>query len=97
MKTTPAFKLKATATSRPKVPTASSAPRATTLPTALAEFDRLPDAANVRLPIVMGVTGASAPTVWRWSKEGRLPSPRKLGPGITCWNVGQLRAALARA
>lgn len=79
------------------MPAALTAQRTTTLPAALAEFDNLPDAANVRLPIVQGVTGASAPTVWRWSKSGRLPAPKKLGPGVTVWNVGQLRLALARA
>ena len=37
----------------------------------------------------------SAVTNWRWSKDGRLPKPRKLGANTTRWNVGQFRAALA--
>jgi predicted DNA-binding transcriptional regulator AlpA len=79
------------------LPTALSKVHATTLPAALVEFDRLPNGAWVRLPIVMAIFGISAPTAWRWSKANRLPAPKKLGPGVTVWNVGQLRATLARA
>jgi predicted DNA-binding transcriptional regulator AlpA len=71
-------------------------PLAAVLPTALSQFDSLPDAAHVRLPIVAGLNGISAPTVWRWVKTGRLPAPVKLGPNTTAWNVGALRAAIAK-
>ena len=57
---------------------------------ALEDFDRLPDAADVRLPVVAALHGISTVTVWRWSKDGRLPEPRRRG-GITAWNVGALR------
>ncbi|MBY0235031.1 MAG: AlpA family phage regulatory protein [Burkholderiaceae bacterium] len=63
------------------------------IPAALAQFDDLPDSANVRLPIVAALKGISAPTVWRWVKSGRIPAPRKLGPNTTAWNVGELRRA----
>ena len=53
-------------------------------------FDSLPDAANVRLPVVAALNGIAPITVWRWSKAGTLPAPLKLG-GATVWNVGALR------
>lgn len=57
---------------------------------ALEGFDKLPDAADVRLPVVAALHGISTVTVWRWSKNGRLPQPRRCG-GVTAWNVGELR------
>lgn len=47
------------------------------------------------LAVVEALHSCSAVTVWRGVKSGRIPSPRKLLPGITCWNVGELRAALS--
>lgn len=64
------------------------------LPNALTQFDILPDTANVRQPVVEALFACSASTVWRWSKKGILPAPRKLAPRVTVWNVGELRAAL---
>ena len=29
-------------------------------------------------------------TVWRWSKQGWIPKPRKLSPGCTRWNADEL-------
>lgn len=26
-------------------------------------------------------------TIWRWSKEGRLPSPVRIGPSVTRWRL----------
>jgi len=63
---------------------------------ALAGFDTAPDSANVRLPVVARLCGVSPVTVWRWSKSGRLPTPRRLSEGVTVWNVGDLRQALAK-
>lgn len=62
---------------------------------ALKNFDLLPDAANVRLPVVQRLLGCSSTTVWRMVKRGALPQPRKLSARITAWNVGDLRKALA--
>ncbi|MDE2368513.1 MAG: AlpA family phage regulatory protein [Burkholderiales bacterium] len=64
---------------------------------ALVQFDTLPDAAHVRLPIVCALYAISAPTAWRWVKAGRLPAPIKLGPNTTGWNVGALRRSFAPA
>ena len=67
----------------------------TSSPTALEEFDRLPDAAHVRLPVVQALYACSDETVRRRVHAGLIPKPRKLGPRITAWNVGDLRRALA--
>jgi hypothetical protein len=60
---------------------------------ALYQFDQLPDAAHVRITVVMSLYGCSRATVWRWLKKSILPEPVKRG-GITAWNVGMLRVAL---
>ncbi len=65
------------------------------LPEALRNFDQLPDTANVRQPVVQGLYACSAASIWRGVKDGRIPKPRKLSPRTTCWNVGELRQALA--
>jgi predicted DNA-binding transcriptional regulator AlpA len=67
------------------------------IPAALAQFESLPDSANVAQPVVQGLYGCSGPTVWRRVKDGTIPKPRKLSPGCTRWNVGELRRALAKA
>lgn len=73
------------------VTTSSSTPA---IPEALRNFDSLPDSANVRAPVVAGVFAVSVSTVWRLSKNGRLPAPRRLSEGVTAWNVGELRQVL---
>ena len=66
-------------------------------PKSLAGFDSLPDAAFVRLPTVSALRGCSNATTWRHVQQGLIPAPRKIGPRITAWNVGELRACLAAA
>lgn len=61
---------------------------------ALAEFDRLPDAAYVRLPVVQALFACSDETIRRRVKAGTMPKGRKLGPRHTAWNVGELRQCL---
>ncbi|NBQ69366.1 MAG: transcriptional regulator [Nitrosomonadaceae bacterium] len=65
------------------------------IPEALKNFDQLPDSANVRQPVVQALYACSPASVWRGVNAGRIPKPRKLSPRTTCWNVGELRAALA--
>lgn len=60
----------------------------------LPQFDELPNSAHVTLEVVARLFGISTPTVWRWVKSGHLPAPVKLGPNVTRWNVGALRALL---
>lgn len=57
-------------------------------------FDKLPNAAHVRLPVVMALYACSAASVWRYLQDKRIPASRKFGPRVTAWNVGELRAAL---
>ena len=64
------------------------------IPIALKYFDDLPDSANVRQPVVQGLFGCSAATVWRGVKSGRIPAPVHLAGRVTAWNVGELRRAL---
>ena len=64
------------------------------IPSALRNFDALPDAAEVRIPVVAALYGCSIATVWRRVKSGDIPPPRKRG-GITSWPVGPLRKAQA--
>ncbi len=72
----------------------SSRPPRGGIPTAAEHFERLPDTAFVRQPTVQLLFGFSASTVWRRVKSGDLPAPKKLGPRVSAWNVGELRAAL---
>ncbi|MCY1530326.1 hypothetical protein D9M68_655080 [compost metagenome] len=74
---------------------ATNTPQSTTTP----DFDKLPDAAYVDVRAVANIHNISVSTAWRWSTEGLLPRPEKLGPATTRWNVGALRrhrAGLAR-
>lgn len=70
------------------------APVAVAIPDALRNFDALPDSAYVRLPVTSALFQISPATTWRWSKNGRIPAPRRLSEGVTAWNVGELRKAL---
>lgn len=74
----------------PQVPQQSAAP----IPDALRNFDTLPEAAHVRLPVVTALFACSPATVWRRTKSGTLPAPRKLSEGVTAWRVSELRQAL---
>lgn len=66
-----------------------------TFSASLSNFSELPDLAHVRLVTVQILYACSAASVWRGVKAGRIPKPRKLSPRTTCWNVGDLREALA--
>ena len=72
-------------------------PNQADIPAALAQFDRLPDSAHVRLPVVVAWRGSSPASVWRHVKTGLLPKPVKLGPNTTAWLVGDLRRCAAKA
>jgi predicted DNA-binding transcriptional regulator AlpA len=60
----------------------------------LAGFGALPDESFVDEPVLKGLMKVSGPTVWRMTKDGRLPRPAKFGRSAR-WNVGKLRKALA--
>lgn len=63
------------------------------LPDALKNADSLPDSALVSQPVIEGLAGCSAATVWRRVKSGLLPKPIRQG-GCTRWRLGEVRAAL---
>lgn len=67
------------------------------------DFDDLPDSAFARAwQLANNSKRAPAPvplpfseqTMWRKVKAGAFPAPKKFGPQITAWNVGEVRAWL---
>lgn len=77
---------------RPRKSESAAAPA---VPLELTHFDELPGSAHVRLPVVRGLYGASASTIWRGVRLGTIPKPVKLSDNLTAWRVSDLRAALA--
>ena len=65
------------------------------IPEALANFDKLPDSAYIRLPVMKGLYGISSASIWRGVKKLTIPKPSKLTERTTAWNVGLIRADLA--
>ena len=65
------------------------------IPEALANFDQLPDSAYIRLPVMKGLYGVSAASIWRGVKNSTIPKPVKLTERTTAWSVKLVRAALA--
>jgi predicted DNA-binding transcriptional regulator AlpA len=59
-------------------------------------LDAMPDCGFVAARSLAEWLGVTQVTIWRWAKAGRLPAPRKLGEATTRWNVGEVRAALAK-
>lgn len=59
------------------------------------DFDSLPDSGFVRLPSLLLLFACSRATIWRWVKAKKIPSPRKLGPRVTAWNIGELRQVIS--
>lgn len=66
------------------------------LPAEITNFRDLPDEAHIRLPVMKILYGCSGSTIWRGVKAKRIPEPRHLAERITCWRVGEVRAALAK-
>ena len=61
----------------------------------LRDFDQLPDSAYIRLPVMIGLFGLSAASIWRGVKNQSIPTPVKLTERTTAWNVRLVREALA--
>jgi predicted DNA-binding transcriptional regulator AlpA len=68
----------------------------TDIPDVLTQFDRLPNEAYVKQPVVEALFAISHSTLWRRIRSRDLPAPTKFGGRTSRWNVGQLRAVLAR-
>ena len=62
----------------------------------LGRFVSIPDAAHVRLPVVLALYACSRATAWRHVKAGLIPAPVKFSERITAWNVGVLRKHLMK-
>jgi predicted DNA-binding transcriptional regulator AlpA len=73
----------------------SKAELSQSIPTALVNFDAMPDSAYIRLPVLKALYGVSNATIWRGVKNLTIPKPVKLTERCTAWNVGMVRAALA--
>jgi predicted DNA-binding transcriptional regulator AlpA len=63
---------------------------------ALRNFDVLPASAYVKRVVVQALCSCSDEQVDRLVKAGRLPTPIKISSRVNVWNVGELRAAMAR-
>lgn len=45
----------------------------------------------IRVNDVVRLTGASRPTIWRWSRsDATFPQPFQLSPGVTVWDEQEL-------
>lgn len=65
----------------------------------MSDFDTLPSEALLRLSHILAPTGpvpVSRSTWWAGVKDGRFPQPVKLGPRITAWHVGEIRALIQK-
>ena len=76
-----------------RTPRKSGMTAAGTVPPVLAAIAQMPDEALVNQPVVEGLAGCSAATVWRRVKAGLLPQPVRISH-TTRWRLGQVRAAL---
>ena len=61
---------------------------------ALLNFDNMPDAGQVRLPVVKQLLGVSGATIWRLVKKGHLKT-YKLTERTTTFNVREIKQFLA--
>ena len=61
----------------------------------MSHFDNLPDGALVSDRVVAALFSVSRSTIWRWAKGGALPKPIPVGPRLTRWRLGDVRAVLA--
>lgn len=60
------------------------------------EKGSLPQEGFVRLPQVLEVIPISKTQFWLGIKEGRFPSPVKLGTRTSAWRVEDIRALIAK-
>jgi predicted DNA-binding transcriptional regulator AlpA len=61
----------------------------------LKNFESLPSAGFVDLPVVCALFSCSRATVWRRVRQGQLVAPHRIGARTTRWSVGEIRDALA--
>ena len=63
-------------------------------PASAEDFDKLPDSSFVRIGVLTALFAVSPASIWRWSRQGRLPCPTKVS-GTTLWSVRDLREVIA--
>jgi predicted DNA-binding transcriptional regulator AlpA len=85
--------LKVVASKLKSPPRKSGMTSAGTIPTVLTSVAEMPDEALVAQPVVEGLAGSSAATIWRRVKSGLLPQPIRIGR-TTRWRLGEVRKAL---
>ncbi len=51
----------------------------------------------MRAKDVAAFMGCAVSTVWRWSQEGVIPKPSRMGPRFSFWRRSQIERALAKA
>jgi predicted DNA-binding transcriptional regulator AlpA len=66
-----------------------------TIPFSIANFDSLPNSAQVDLSCLKALTSKSRATIYRWIDLGFLPKPKKIGTSRNLWSVGDIRRALS--
>ena len=57
-------------------------------------FDTLPDSAQLTDKDLAEWMRVSRATVWAYTKDGKLPQPRKFSTRCTRWMCGEVRKAL---
>lgn len=57
----------------------------------MSEEPKVPEIGFVRLKTVLELIPVSSATWWRWVKSGDAPKPVQLSPGVTAWNIEELR------
>ncbi len=63
----------------------------------VSHFDTLPNAANISIKAFAAVNGQGVSTLWRHCKQDPdFPRPIRLSAGCTRFNVGEIRAYLAK-
>lgn len=63
----------------------------------VSHFDTLPNAALISIKALAAVQGQGVSTLWRHCKQDPdFPKPIRLSPGCTRFNVGEIRAYLAK-
>ncbi|MBK8690276.1 MAG: transcriptional regulator [Betaproteobacteria bacterium] len=62
----------------------------------VADLDRLPDDAWVKVRVIAKLRSCHVSTIWRDVKNGRFEKPFKTTANNAAWRVGTVRQALRR-
>lgn len=59
------------------------------------ERDAAPANRLLRIPAVMGLTGVSRATIYKWIEAQRFPAPVRLGANSVAWRYADVEAWIA--